>query len=468
MIRTGAQMSYLGYYGDRRSWDAIGYTPYAARPAAGRRCRTTRSRAAAGAARARRRAAATTRSCRLGRGGRDPRLPLRRGGPERAGARARPARRPAGVHRRRGRPVPAALQRGRAPAGDELQPPGAAGHVRRRRHDDQQRALPRPARAGARAVGSSAASTAPRSRRRSARSATWLGVAPIRDEDDDRAPPSGSRRRSASSACPGEFERDGGEHLRAPAAAPATATSAARYGAKQAALDIVLPQAQRRSGSSCSPTCRSSGSSATATRASASPAPEPGERFEVEADEIVSRPARSARAGCSSAAALGGDAVGARAALQHQLAADRRLPGRGRLVRAGSRCRTRTGRPGGSPRYLVETWFNPPATQALAMPGWFDRHFHNMQPLPAHGVRRRARRHHDAGPREGRRATARRSSTRRRTPTARARRGPQGGGPDLAPGRRERVCRRRSRGRSTATPDALDGLAAPDPRPATC
>ena len=28
--------------------------------------------------------------------------------------------------------------------------------------------------------------------------------------------------------------------------------------------------------------------------------------------------------------------------------------------------------------YLVETWFNPPATQALAMPGWFDRHFHNM------------------------------------------------------------------------------------------
>ena len=31
------------------------------------------------------------------------------------------------------------------------------------------------------------------------------------------------------------------------------------------------------------------------------------------------------------------------------------------------------------PRYLVETWFNPPATQALAMPGWFDRHFHNMQ-----------------------------------------------------------------------------------------
>ncbi len=33
---------------------------------------------------------------------------------------------------------------------------------------------------------------------------------------------------------------------------------------------------------------------------------------------------------------------------------------------------------GGIPGYLVETWFNPPATQALAMPGWFDRHFENM------------------------------------------------------------------------------------------
>jgi choline dehydrogenase-like flavoprotein len=34
---------------------------------------------------------------------------------------------------------------------------------------------------------------------------------------------------------------------------------------------------------------------------------------------------------------------------------------------------------GGVPGYLLETWFNPPATQALAMPGWFDRHFENMR-----------------------------------------------------------------------------------------
>jgi choline dehydrogenase-like flavoprotein len=33
----------------------------------------------------------------------------------------------------------------------------------------------------------------------------------------------------------------------------------------------------------------------------------------------------------------------------------------------------------GIPDYLVETWFNPPATQALAMPGWFGQHFRNMR-----------------------------------------------------------------------------------------
>jgi choline dehydrogenase-like flavoprotein len=31
------------------------------------------------------------------------------------------------------------------------------------------------------------------------------------------------------------------------------------------------------------------------------------------------------------------------------------------------------------PPFVLETWFNPPATQALAMPGWFEQHFENMQ-----------------------------------------------------------------------------------------
>ena len=33
---------------------------------------------------------------------------------------------------------------------------------------------------------------------------------------------------------------------------------------------------------------------------------------------------------------------------------------------------------GDAPGFVLETWFNPPATQALAMPGWFEQHFENM------------------------------------------------------------------------------------------
>jgi choline dehydrogenase-like flavoprotein len=35
--------------------------------------------------------------------------------------------------------------------------------------------------------------------------------------------------------------------------------------------------------------------------------------------------------------------------------------------------------PGREQPYVLETWFNPPATQALAMPGWFSRHYDNMR-----------------------------------------------------------------------------------------
>ena len=46
LIRTGSQMSYLGYYGDRDSWDSIGYTVYQHRPgrpaAAARTMRSSR------------------------------------------------------------------------------------------------------------------------------------------------------------------------------------------------------------------------------------------------------------------------------------------------------------------------------------------------------------------------------------------------------------------------------------------
>jgi choline dehydrogenase-like flavoprotein len=33
----------------------------------------------------------------------------------------------------------------------------------------------------------------------------------------------------------------------------------------------------------------------------------------------------------------------------------------------------------GDPRFVMETWYNPPMFQSTAMPGWFDQHFRNMQ-----------------------------------------------------------------------------------------
>ena len=117
------------------------------------------------------------RGRRLGRGGRDPRPPFRRDRSRGAGDRARAARRPPRVRRRRGDPVPAALQRGRATARDRLRAPGAPGRVRGRRDDDQQRALHAPARAGARGVGEA-----------------W--ARPRRAEDGDRGASPGARGHS--------------------------------------------------------------------------------------------------------------------------------------------------------------------------------------------------------------------------------------------------------------------------------
>jgi choline dehydrogenase-like flavoprotein len=35
--------------------------------------------------------------------------------------------------------------------------------------------------------------------------------------------------------------------------------------------------------------------------------------------------------------------------------------------------------PDGTPGWIIESWFNPPAIQSLAMPGWFRRHYRNMR-----------------------------------------------------------------------------------------
>jgi hypothetical protein len=42
-------------------------------------------------------------------------------------------------------------------------------------------------------------------------------------------------------------------------------------------------------------------------------------------------------------------------------------------------CRSPTTACRREPGYAFETWFNPPVSQALNMPGWFEQHFENMR-----------------------------------------------------------------------------------------
>ena len=166
-------------------------------------------------------------------------------------------------------------------------------------------------------------------------------------------------------------------NITAPAAAPATATSAALRG-QRATLDTLLPRAQQQHGldvladfeverippRATAPSACSAGTGRAASSSRSSPT-----RVVVAAGAIGS-------SWLLQRSGLGGD----RAGKGCTSTSSRRSPptSRTRSTRSpGSRCHTPTsGRRRGA-GYLVET-VQPAATQALAMPGWFDRHFANM------------------------------------------------------------------------------------------
>jgi choline dehydrogenase-like flavoprotein len=151
------------------------------------------------------------------------------------------------------------------------------------------------------------------------------------------------------------------------------------YGAKLSTLDSVLPWAQRDHGLDVLADVAVEridhlGDRATRVvgRHGAS-----GERVAIEADEIVLAAGAIGSSWLLQRSGLGGDAVGQglHFNINSPLTAD--FPD---VVDsfAGIQMSHAYRSNDGIPDYLVETWFNPPATQALAMPGWFDRHFENM------------------------------------------------------------------------------------------
>jgi len=150
------------------------------------------------------------------------------------------------------------------------------------------------------------------------------------------------------------------------------------YGAKRAALDAILPSAQECFGLDVLADVEverivHEGDRATAVVGRHAS----GERVSVSADEVIVAAGPIASSWLLQRSGVGGKHVGEglHFNINSPLTAD--FPD---IVDsfAGIQMSHAYVAPGEPPAYLLETWFNPPATQALAMPGWFDRHFENM------------------------------------------------------------------------------------------
>jgi choline dehydrogenase-like flavoprotein len=152
------------------------------------------------------------------------------------------------------------------------------------------------------------------------------------------------------------------------------------YGAKLTSLDMVLPRAQKAHDLDVLADFQVEqidrlGDRATQVVGTHRPT---GERAALMADEIVIAAGAIGSSYLLQRSGLGGDAVGQglHFNINSPLTAEFPLP-----VDAfdGIQMSHAYRAPGdGVPDFLIETWFNPPATQALAMPGWFSQHFDNM------------------------------------------------------------------------------------------
>jgi choline dehydrogenase-like flavoprotein len=375
MIRTGAQMSYLGYYGDRRTWPAIGYVPFASRrngrpprpsdpPEPPLRCLTVPPRrrydvlvvgsGAAGAVLAYRFAQAKRRVLVLERG---PHVDPRRFTDDEVGQYLLLYNEGAlqmasnfrlqvlqGICVGGGTTINNALC---------LQPPGPI--------------LDAWAECG---VDRAALERAIEEIR------GWLGVAPIRRETTTVA-----ARRFACAAkemrLPGRVERMEA-NLTERCLGTGYCNIGCAYGGKHAALDTLLPVAQERFELDVLADFEAEQIVHAGDRAvGVAGRHAGGERLTIPADEIVIAAGPIASSWLLQRSRVGGEHVGEglHFNINSPLAAEFCD-----VVDsfAGIQMSHAYVAPGDVPGYVVETWFNPPATQALAMPGWFDHHFENM------------------------------------------------------------------------------------------
>jgi choline dehydrogenase-like flavoprotein len=151
------------------------------------------------------------------------------------------------------------------------------------------------------------------------------------------------------------------------------------YGAKRAGLDYVLPVAQQRFGLEVLADIEVERIDYRGDHAvGVSGVHGTGERVSISADEVIVAAGPIGSSCLLQRSRIGGDAVGQ--GLHFNINSPLTADFEDQVDSfAGIQMSHAYMAPGDPPGYLVETWFNPPATQALAMPGWFDRHFHNMR-----------------------------------------------------------------------------------------
>jgi choline dehydrogenase-like flavoprotein len=204
----------------------------------------------------------------------------------------------------------------------------------------------------------------------------WLGVAPIdRDTTTIAARRFGAAARELS--LPGTLEVMEANITEACVGCGYCNIGCA-HGGKRAALDAILPAAQERFGLDVLAgveveTIVHEGDHAVGVVARHVS----GERLSIAAEEVVVAAGPIASSWLLQRSGVGGERVGEglHFNINSPLTAD--FPDAVDSF-AGIQMSHAYRAPGEPPGYLIETWFNPPATQALAMPGWFDRHFENM------------------------------------------------------------------------------------------
>jgi choline dehydrogenase-like flavoprotein len=148
------------------------------------------------------------------------------------------------------------------------------------------------------------------------------------------------------------------------------------FGAKQSMLDSVLPWAQRDFPGRLDLLADFEAEKVLhrGGRATGVEGMREGRRLVVHADEIVVAAGAVASSVLLQRSGLGGERVGEdlHFNINSPLTADFPDP-----VETFAGLQMSHAHGGG--KFLLETWFNPPATQALAMPGWFGDHYANMR-----------------------------------------------------------------------------------------